>query len=153
MIHRLITGVILSAALFTAQAQNVVSRLSVPDPLNSATVTVTDHSRRLAWDSGGADISGTIRGFRINIFTDNSQRARSEAEATEVRFKELFPDIPVSVSYDAPNFRVIAGYCITNEEAIMLWGRISNVFDRATIINADIPLSDLARPRQENFFE
>lgn len=84
-----------------------------------------------------------IRGYRIRIFFDNSQNARSLAESTRSRFREIYPDIPAYINYESPYFKVAVGNCITSEEAIILWGRIKDAFDRAFVIREDIPLSAL----------
>ena len=86
-----------------------------------------------------------MRGYRILIFSANTQNARSEAEATMTRFKELYPTVPVNMVYELPNFKVMVGYFLTSEEALVLWGKIKGEFDRALVIRADITLDDLEK--------
>lgn len=51
------------------------------------------------------------------------------------RFREIYPDIPAYMDYDnIPYFKVTVGNCLTMEEAIILWGRIRDAFDRAFIV-------------------
>ena len=80
-------------------------------------------------------------GYRVRIFLDNGQNARSSALAAKARFNEIYPDIPAYWKYEAPYFSVSVGNCLTSEEAIILWGKINSAFDQAFIIRTDIPLS------------
>ena len=45
--------------------------------------------------------------------------------------------------YELPNFKVMVGYFLTSEEALVLWGKIKGEFERALVIRADITLEDL----------
>lgn len=45
------------------------------------------------------------------------------------RFKELYPTVPVNMVYELPNFKVMVGYFLTSEEALVLWGKIKGEFD------------------------
>ena len=81
----------------------------------------------------------------ILIYSANTQNARSEAEATVARFKDLYPTVPVNMVYELPNFKVMVGYFLTSEEALVLWGKIKGEFDRALVIRADITLDDLKK--------
>ena len=64
-----------------------------------------------------------VRGYRVRIYFDNVQHARSQAESVMARFREIYPDIPAYMDYDnIPYFKVTVGNCLTMEEAIILWG-------------------------------
>ena len=57
------------------------------------------------------------------------------------RFLEIYPDIPAYMDYDnIPYFKVTVGNCLKMEEAIILWGRIRDDFDRAFIVPESMPL-------------
>ena len=69
------------------------------------------------------------------------QHARSQAESVMARFREIYPDIPAYMDYDnIPYFKVTVGNCLTMEEAIILWGKIRDAFDRAFIVPESMPL-------------
>lgn len=94
-----------------------------------------------------------IRGYRVRIFSDNSQNARSAGQNALSRFRELYPGIPADMTYDTPYFKVTVGNCLTAEEATILWGKIKDAFDRAFVAREEIPLSSfkdepVASPRQ-----
>ncbi len=90
---------------------------------------------------------GVVQGYRVRIFVDNSQNARTSAQAIQRRFSEAFPNIPVYLVYETPNYKVTVGNCLTSDEAVMLWGRVKDGFERAFVVREEIPLSSLAEAR------
>lgn len=123
------------------------NRLSSPDPNYQSRVVATEHGEAAtAVQSARTALSGSkLRGYRILIYSANTQNARSEAEATVARFKDLYPTVPVNMVYELPNFKVMVGYFLTSEEALVLWGKIKGEFERALVIRADITLDDLKK--------
>ena len=67
----------------------IKNRIARPDAMQSATVTVNEHgsaaSAISSYDNSRKPL--TIQGYRIRIFFDNSQTARSEAYGTQSRFR------------------------------------------------------------------
>lgn len=119
------------------------SQLGTPDPSTGSRVQVTEHAAAAsAISSMQVNQSAMkIRGYRVRIFSDNRQNARSAAESALSRFKELYPGIPAEMTYDNPYFKVTVGYCLTSEEAIILLGKIKDAFDRSLVTREEIPLS------------
>lgn len=121
------------------------NRLGSAEPSYGSRIEIVEHdaaaSAVRSMRQGGAS-SEKIRGYRVRIFFDNGQHARSQAESAISRFKDIYPDIPAYMDYDnMPYFKVTVGNCLTSEEAIILWGKIKDAFDRAFIVREDIPLS------------
>jgi hypothetical protein len=58
-----------------------------------------------------------LNGYRIQVYMDNSQRARSETSQVVSLMNETFPEIATYVTYNAPNWRVLVGDFQTKEEA------------------------------------
>ena len=56
-------------------------------------------------------------GYRIQIYMDNSPKAKNEVVRIQRLFNETFPNIETYVSYNAPNWRVLVGDFRTREEA------------------------------------
>ncbi|MCC8019494.1 MAG: hypothetical protein LIO85_06955 [Rikenellaceae bacterium] len=130
---------LLTAISVTAPAQDnslLLNKLAAPDGPGGSRVTVTEsgESASILRMAGSTRRNSTISAYRVRIFFDNSQNARSNAYATLNRFREIYPEIPVDLKYDVPYFRVTAGYCLTKEEAIILWGRIKDTFPKAFLI-------------------
>ncbi len=124
-------------------AQNIddfKTKLALPDSLHRSHVTVTEEGNAAqAIRSLKRPITGEekFRGYRVRIFFDNSQSARTSAENILTRFKELYPDTPAYMVYENPYFKVTVGNCLSFEEAIILWGRIKGDFDRAFVVREE----------------
>jgi hypothetical protein len=58
-------------------------------------------------------------GYRIQIYMDNSPKAKNEAIRIESLFKEMFSDVTAYVRYNAPNWKVLVGDFRTREEAVV----------------------------------
>lgn len=59
-----------------------------------------------------------IQGYRTQVFSGNNQRvSKDEAFRKEKEIKELFPDIPAYVTYNAPFWRLRIGDFRSHEEA------------------------------------
>lgn len=103
------------------------SELSTPDPSYGSRVEVEEHdgAASAVRSMEGRRAPEKVRGYRVRIYFDNVQHARSQAESVMARFREIYPDIPAYMDYDnIPYFKVTVGNCLTMEEAIILWGRI-----------------------------
>lgn len=59
-----------------------------------------------------------IQGYRTQVFSGNNQRkSKDEAFRKEKEIKELFPDVPTYVTYNAPFWRLRIGDFRSHEEA------------------------------------
>ncbi len=87
--------------------------------------------------------SSTFMGYRVGIFFDNGQSARSKASEAKLLFMNRFPSEPVFMVYESPYYKVSAGNCYTEEEAIMLFERVRGVFPNAYVMRERLNLSDL----------
>ena len=86
-----------------------------------------------------------INGYRIVIFMSNKHSARQDAIATQQQFVELYPNEGVYLSYENPYFKVTVGNCLTQEEAIIMLGRLQGNFPKAFISSARITAQELAK--------
>lgn len=73
-------------------------------------------------------------GYRIRIFFDNSQSARSASEAALYRFKVLNPGVSAYRSFSSPYFRVTVGDYRNKSEALAALGAIKQQFPSAFIV-------------------
>ncbi len=145
---KILLFIVVSALALSASAQRLdmfLARLAAPDSLGRRTVVNEHGNAATAIDRLDArPRPDKVRGYRVRIFFDNSQSARTLALSTQSRFRELFPDIPTYMVYENPYFKVTVGNCLTNEEAIILWGRIKWNFDRAFVVREEFPIEKLA---------
>ncbi len=86
-----------------------------------------------------------VRGYRIRIFFDNGQNARTEAMETRDRFRQEFPGIPTYLAYENPSYIVTVGNCLSLDEALILWNRVRHSFSTAFLWRGDIPMDEVLR--------
>ena len=92
--------------------------------------------------------SQLIRNYRIRIFFDNRQSARTDSEKMEKDFSAAHPDIPVYRSYVNPYFKVTVGDFRTKSEAMQLLRSIVKEYPTAFVVkeNINYPAVDRTRP-------
>ncbi|MGN1231958.1 MAG: SPOR domain-containing protein [Candidatus Cryptobacteroides sp.] len=85
-----------------------------------------------------------LSGFRVRIFFDNSQNARSTSETTVKRFSLSHPGIPVYRTYQNPFFKVVVGDFRTRSEAMEFLQKIKSEYPGAFVVkeNISFPAAD-----------
>lgn len=140
--------------LFTATAQDLNSfknYLKAPVQVDSlttirSTVNVTEHGDAAQLtERTVTNRQNSVNGYRIMLFMSNSQSARSEAFAACDSLAVRLPQLPTYVTYDNPYFKVVAGNCTTQEEALILLEQIKPSFPKAFIMREIIPLTELSK--------
>lgn len=118
--------------------------LAKPDPVNGSHVEVVEHGNAAAVVNAlpAPYPSNKIRGHRILIFSNNSQNGRVLAEQAQQSFRSNFPDVPTYLIYTDPDFKVTVGNLASLEDAILMWGRVKRVFDKAVIIQENISVEE-----------
>ena len=142
-------------ALFAvASAQNLSTfkqRLANPVQIDSlttinATVKVTEHNDAAnIIATTPAKEQSTVSGYRIMLFMSNSQNARSEAFAACDSLAVKLPGQQSYVTYDNPYFKVSTGNCTSQEEAMILLGRLRSTFPKAFIMRESIDIGEFTR--------
>lgn len=84
-----------------------------------------------------------IPGYRIRIFSNSGQTARTKANAEKSKFNELYPDIVTYVEYEAPNFKVYVGDFRSKPDAFRAHKLISKEFKNAFVVPTKINLPKL----------
>lgn len=70
-----------------------------------------------------------IQGYRAQVFSGNNQRkSKDEAFRKEKEIKELFPDVPTYVTYNAPFWKLRVGDFRSHEEAYQMMRRLMAAF-------------------------
>lgn len=70
-----------------------------------------------------------VQGFRTQVFSGNNQRAsKDEAFNKEKEIKELFPDVPTYVTYNAPFWKLRVGDFRSHEEAYHMMRLLMEAF-------------------------
>ena len=88
--------------------------------------------------------SRPIAGYRVRIYFDNAQHARTASEQALARFSAANPGIATYRSYQNPYFKVTVGDFRTRSEAIELLERIKGGFPSAFVVKEKInyPVAD-----------
>ena len=80
-------------------------------------------------EQNGNDIFLKIQGFRTQVFSGNNQRkSKEEAFRKEKEIKELFPDVPTYVTYNAPFWKLRVGDFRSHEEAFQMMRQLMGAF-------------------------
>ena len=113
----------------------------LPDNVNVRQSQQIANSMKSHVASNGAR---TIPGYRVRIFFDNKQNARTESEAVLKRFNGLYPDVMAYRIYANPYFKVTVGDFRTKSEAMALLARIKGAFPSAFVVkeNIEFPVVD-----------
>lgn len=80
----------------------------------------------------------TSTGYRVRIFFDNRQSARTESEKTLKQFRNLYPGVAAYHIYANPYFKVTVGDFRTKSEAMALLTRIKGAFPSAFVVKENI---------------
>ena len=141
-------------AAFAVSAQNLRTfkeHLASPVQVDSlttirSTVEVTEHGDAAQITGRVAPNRATsVNGYRIMLLMSNSQSARADAFAACDSLAVRMPQLKTYVTYDNPYFKVAAGNCTTQEEALILLERIKPTFPKAFIMRESIPMEELKR--------
>ena len=89
-----------------------------------------------------------VSGFRLVIFSDNSQYAGDNAERVLKEFTDLYPRINAYLVYESPYFKVSVGDCLSMEEAQILMAKIQSNYPTAFPRRESIALEALKSPLQ-----
>jgi hypothetical protein len=134
-----------------APRKNIKERLTLPAQRDS--LTTINHTVQITEQGDAATIveqnlkvaPKAINGYRIVIFMSNSQTARRDAVITQENFAQLFPHEQSYLTYENPYFKVAVGNCTTQEEAIILLGRLRRSFQKAFIMHEHINTEEFTR--------
>ena len=77
-------------------------------------------------------------GYRIRLFFDNKQSARTESEELEKAFQLQFPQIPTYRSYTNPFFKLVVGDYRTKSDAIRAINKILPFYPQAIVVKESI---------------
>jgi len=76
----------------------------------------------------------TTKGYRVEIYFNSGMNAKEEALKVKTQFLDSFPDIPVYVIYQSPNFIIRVGDCRFKGDALKLKHLIRMEYPNAFIV-------------------
>ncbi len=134
-----------------APRKSIKERLAAPAQRDSLTtvnetVAITEYgdAATIVEQSLNTTTNG-VNGYRIVIFMGNSQTARRDAVTAQENFATLFPQEQSYLTYENPYFKVAVGNCTTQEEAMILLGRLRGTFPKAFIMRENINISEFSK--------
>ena len=86
------------------------------------------------------EVHQTIPGFRIQIFFDSGNQSKSKASRVYDDFLMKYPQVPVYLTFKAPNYKVRVGDFRTRLEAQHFLRSVANEFPDAWVISDEINL-------------
>ncbi|MGN1216247.1 MAG: SPOR domain-containing protein [Candidatus Cryptobacteroides sp.] len=104
------------------------------DGSQSVTVHQGDAVQKALGNHISANRDRKLSGYRVRIFSDNKQNARSASEAALATFKSMFPGCPAYRTYTNPFFKVTVGDFRTKSEAMLLLQQVKGTFPTAFIV-------------------
>jgi hypothetical protein len=66
------------------------------------------------------------------------------------KFEELFPDIPATMTHENPYFKVSVGFCISNDEALILLNKLRKEFPKAFLVRERVSVDELKQLSQRH---
>ena len=147
---------------FSASAQEIVPQEVAPrkdikeqlaSPAQRDSLTIVNETVAITEYGDAATIveqnlksaTNGVNGYRIVIFMSNSQTARRDAVAAQENFATLFPQEQSYLTYENPYFKVAVGNCTTQEDAMILLGRLRGTFPKAFIMRESINIGEFTR--------
>lgn len=134
-----------------APRKSIKERLASPAQRDSLTIVhetvqITEQGDAATIVEQNLNVSDkAVNGYRIVIFMSNTQTARRDAVAAQENFSALFPQEYSYLTYENPYFKVAVGNCTSQEEAMILLGRLRGTFPKAFIMRENIATSEFTR--------
>ncbi len=72
--------------------------------------------------------TGSMLGYRVQVFSGNDRTAKTTAYKIEERIRSRQPNYTVYVSFASPFWKVRIGDCVTSEEAQLLRNEVRKAF-------------------------
>lgn len=125
----------------------------VATPANGGKVTVVQDSKiteLINFHLESNKRSETMEGFRIQIYSGSSKKAKGESMAAKSLLLSNFPNTAVYLEYKAPFWRVRAGDFRSKNEAMELNNRLKSLFpDCYPVKDPQIYFHQLMPPLEE----
>jgi len=126
------------------QSQNILLELQQADPLMGRIAIFQDEkiANHLLARINEIENNGMIDGFRINIFSDDSQRSKEKAMSVRSSFIANY-NYECEYMYNAPDSKLYVGNFRTKSEAQKALNLIKQSYPKAFIKPGKINLPDL----------
>lgn len=123
----------------SAQVDSTLMGRSILSVLGPGVTVNQSRTMRSALDSYVSNNAAKkLSGFRIRVFFDNGQSARTRSESIARSISNAFPGIGVYRTFESPNFKVCVGDFRTKDEALKVYHALKATYPTAIILKETI---------------
>ena len=123
----------------SAQVDSTLMGRSILSVLGPGVTVNQSRTMRSALDSYiSNNASKKLSGYRIRVYFDNGQSARTRSESIARSVSNAFPDIGVYRTFESPNFKVCVGDFRTKDEALKVYHALKATYPTAIILKETI---------------
>ena len=123
----------------SAQVDSTLMGRSILSVLGPGVTVNQSRTMRSALDSYVSNNAAKkLSGFRIRVYFDNGQSARTRSESIARSISNAFPGIGVYRTFESPNFKVCVGDFRTKDEALKVYHSLKGAYPTAIILKETI---------------
>lgn len=123
----------------SAQVDSTLMGRSILSVLGPGVTVNQSRTMRSALDSYVSNNAAKkLSGFRIRVYFDNGQSARTRSESIARSISNAFPGIGVYRTFESPNFKVCVGDFRTKDEALKVYHVLKATYPTAIILKETI---------------
>ena len=123
----------------SAQVDSTLMGRSILSVLGPGVTVNQSRTMRSALDSYiSNNAAKKLTGYRIRVYFDNGQSARTRSESIARSVSNAFPGIGVYRTFESPNFKVCVGDFRTKDEALKVYHALKATYPTAIILKETI---------------
>ena len=123
----------------SAQVDSTLMGRSILSVLGPGVTVNQSRTMRSALDSYVSNNAAKkLSGYRIRVYFDNGQSARTRSESIARSISNAFPGIGVYRTFESPNFKVCVGDFRTKDEALKVYHSLKATYPTAIILKETI---------------
>ena len=123
----------------SAQVDSTLMGRSILSVLGPGVTVNQSRTMRSALDSYVSNNAAKkLSGYRIRVYFDNGQSARTRSESIARSVSNAFPGIGVYRTFESPNFKVCVGDFRTKDEALKVYHALKATYPTAIILKETI---------------
>ena len=123
----------------SAQVDSALVGRSILSVLGPGVTVNQSRTMRSAFDSYVSNNAGKkLTGYRIRVYFDNGQSARTRSESIARSISNAYPGIGVYRTFESPNFKVTVGDFRTRDDALKVYHSLKSSYPTAIILKETI---------------
>ena len=123
----------------SAQVDSTLVGRNILSVLGSGVTVNQSRAMRSAFDSYVSNnAEKKLTGYRIRVYFENGQNARSKSEAVARSISGTYPGLGVYRTFESPNFKVSVGDFRTRDDALKIYHSLKASYPTAIILKETI---------------